>query len=45
MLNGVTGCTVHFPSNLKSLMMYWSDVTRGFGGTNTIVLFDLPATI
>ena len=44
MLSGVTGCTVHFPSNLESVIGSWSDVTSGFGGTNTIVLFDLPAT-
>ena len=44
MLNRVTGCTVHFPSNLESVIGSWSDVTSGFGGTNTIVLFDLPAT-
>jgi hypothetical protein len=44
MLSRVTGCTVHFPSNLQSVIGSWSDVTRGFGGTNTTVLFDLPAT-
>ena len=44
MLMGVTGCTVHFPSNLQSVIGSWSDVTSGFGGTNTTVLFDLPAT-
>lgn len=44
MLNGVTGCTVHFPSNLEAKMRSWSSVTGGFGGTNTTVLFDLPAT-
>lgn len=44
MLSGVTGCTVHFPSNLQSVIGSWADVTNGFGGTNTIVLFDLPAT-
>lgn len=44
MLYGVTGCTVHFPSNLQSVISSWSDVTNGFGGTNTTVLFDLPAT-
>ena len=44
MLSGVTGCTVHFPSNLESVIGSWSDVTNGFGGTHTIVLFDLPAT-
>ena len=44
MLLGVTGCTVHFPSNLQSVIGNWSDVTSGFGGTNTTILFDLPAT-
>lgn len=44
MLQNVTGCTVHFPSNLQSVIGSWSDVTAGFGGTNTTVLFDLPAT-
>lgn len=44
MLNGVTGCTVHFPSNLQSVIGSWSDVVGGFSGTNTVVLFDLPAT-
>ena len=44
MLSGVTGCTVHFPSNLQSVIGSWSSVTAGFGGTNTTVLYDLPAT-
>ena len=44
MLYCVTGCTVHFPSNLQSVIGSWSDVTKGFGGTNTTVLFDLTAT-
>ena len=44
MLSSVTGCTVHFPSNLESVIGSWSDVTAGFGGRNTTVLFDLPAT-
>jgi len=44
MLDGCTGVTVHFPSNLQSVIGSWSDVTAGFGGTNTTVLFDLPAT-
>lgn len=44
MLYGVTGCTVHFPSNLQSVIGSWSDVQNGFGGTNTTVLFDLPET-
>lgn len=44
MLSGVTGCTVHFPSNLQSVIGNWEDVLDGFGGTNTTVLFDLTAT-
>ena len=44
MLRRTTGCTVHFPSNLQSVIGSWSDVTAGFGGTNTTVLFDLLAT-
>lgn len=44
MLSGVTGCTVHFPSNLQSVIGSWTSVTAGFSGTNTTVLFDLPAT-
>lgn len=44
MLQDVTGCTVHFPSNLQSVLGSWTSVTGGFGGTNTTVLFDLPAT-
>ena len=44
MLDHVTGCTVHFPSNLQSVIGSWTDVTAGFGGTNTTVLFDLTAT-
>lgn len=44
MLSNVTGCTVHFPSNLQSVIGSWTDVTNGFGGTNTTVLFDLTAT-
>ena len=43
MLFGVTGCTVHFPVALEPMMENWSDVQNGFGGTNTNVLFDLPA--
>lgn len=43
-INGVDGCTVHFPSNMQSVIGSWSSVQTGFGGTNTTVLFDLPAT-
>lgn len=41
MLQGVTGCTVHFPAAVQSTIGSWADVTNGFGGTNTTVLFDL----
>lgn len=44
MLKKVTGCIVHFPSNLEAVIGSWSDVTGGFGGTNCTALFDLPAT-
>ena len=44
MLSDVMGCVVHFPSNLQSVIGEWSDVTDGFGGINTTVLFDLEAT-
>ena len=44
MLLGCTDVTVHFPSNLQSVIGSWDDVVNGFSGTNTTVLFDLPAT-
>jgi len=44
MLYNISGCTVHFPSNLQSVIGSWTDVVNGFNGTNTVVLFDLPAT-
>lgn len=44
MLLNNSNVTVHFPSNLQSTMSSWSDVIAGFGGTNTTILFDLPAT-
>jgi len=43
-VSGAVGCTVHFPSNMQSIIGNWSSVQNGFGGTNTTVLFDLPAT-
>lgn len=45
MLTGVTGCTVHFPMAIQSTIGSWSDVTGGFGGTNTTVLFDLVTSL
>lgn len=44
MLSGCSGVTVHFPSNLQEVIGEWFVVINGFGGTNTTVLFDLPAT-
>lgn len=41
MLSGVSGCTVHFPALLQSVLSEWEDVQNGFGGTNTVVVFDL----
>lgn len=32
---------VHFPAAMQSVIGSWTDVTAGFGGTNTTVLFDL----
>lgn len=42
-LFGVTGCTVHFPSNMADTMAV-QGASNGFGGTNTVILYDLPAT-
>ncbi len=44
MLNGCSNVTVHFPSSLFAIIGGWSDVTAGFNGSNTTVLYDLPAT-
>jgi len=44
MLSGCTGVTVHFPSNMQAVIGSWSSIINGFGGTNTQVLYDLPAT-
>ena len=41
MLYGCSNVTVHFKSSVQSTIGSWSDVTAGFGGTNTTVLFDL----
>lgn len=47
-VQGVTGCTIHFPSNLdpQSGSTVISSLTGypTFGGTNTVLSFDLPAT-
>lgn len=44
MLSGVSECTVHFPIRIKKTIENWSDVISGFGGTNTVILFDLSAS-
>ena len=41
MLSGCSNVTVHFPASIQSTIGSWSDVTSGFGGTNTTVSFDL----
>lgn len=41
MLQSCSNVTVHFPAAIQSTIGSWSDVTNGFGGTNTTVLFDL----
>lgn len=43
MLQGMTGCRVHFPSNLETTIQSLTGYPS-FGGTNTTLLFDLPAT-
>lgn len=40
MLFGVTGCTVHFPAAIQSIIEGMTGYPN-FGGTNTTVLFDL----
>lgn len=42
-LLGCTGVTVHFPSNWATAMASWSNIQNGMGGTNTTILWDLPA--
>lgn len=48
LIAGVTGCTIHFPSNLnpQSGSTVISSLTGypNFSGTNTVLAFDLPAT-
>ncbi|MBR4420169.1 MAG: leucine-rich repeat protein [Clostridia bacterium] len=47
-ISGVTGCTLHFPSNLDpaggSTTISSLGTYPNFGGTNTVLAFDLPAT-
>lgn len=45
MLRNVNGCTVHFPMAIQATIGSWSDVTNGFAGTNTTVLFDIVTSL
>lgn len=45
MLGGCINVTVHFPIRIQSTIGSWTDVTNGFGGTNTTVLFDLVTSL
>ena len=45
MLSACTNVTVHFPIRIQSTIGSWTDVTNGFGGTNTTVLFDIVTTL
>ena len=43
MLNGVNGCTIHFPANLNGATKISSlSGYPNFGGTNTVLAYDLP---
>ena len=44
MLGSCENVTVHFPSNLQSVIGDWQSVIDGFDGTDTTILFDLTAT-
>lgn len=48
MLSNVSGCALHFPSNLDpqtgSTVLSSLPQYPNFGGTNTVLVFDLPAT-
>lgn len=49
MLSGVRNCTVVFPAELESTITSFTSYSRGFGGTNTSILFGslkmLPVSI
>ena len=42
-IGGCTDVTIHFPSNMQSIIQGLSGYPN-FGGTNTTLLFDLPST-
>lgn len=43
LIYGCSGVTIHFPSNMESTISDLSGYPN-FGGTNTTILYDLPAT-
>lgn len=45
MLSSCSNVYVHFPIRIQSTIGSWSDVTNGFGGINTTVLFDLVTSL
>ena len=45
MLGNTSGVTVHFPMRIQATIGSWADVTAGFGGTNTTVLFDIVTSL
>lgn len=45
MLVDVDGCTVHFPAVMQSEIEDWSSYQSDFGGTNTVVMFDIITQI
>ena len=49
MLTGVTGCIVVFPAAIEADVKKFSSYSKGFGGTNTVIMFGdikmLPVTI
>lgn len=44
MIQLVSNCTIHFPANMQTTVEALTGYPN-FGGTNTSVLFDLPATV
>ena len=45
MCSGIPNITIHFPSNVRSVVETLSSYDTLFGATNGTILFDLPATV
>ena len=45
MVKQTSGVTVHFPMSIQTTISSWSDVTNGFGGTGTTILYDIVTTL